>query len=170
MLLWLFALAFALHEFEEWNIHLWYARHWTNVDPDQVNARTVHTFLLLAIALGTAWTFIAARFRKPRTALLLALFPFVLIVYPHAFAHVWWTLEFGAYAPGVVTAVLLIIPATLALAFVAIRDGLLPRWSLLLLLAAPAAAVGLVAFVGNELPASGLPWLRIVALLHEPTG
>ena len=64
------------------------------------------------------WSGIAAHF-----AVLFFAFPFL-----HGFLHIYWVFYFSAYSPGVISAVLLLMPACALLAVRGVRDRLVPRW------------------------------------------
>ncbi len=79
------------------------------------------------------------------------LFFAIVLVLQNALQHVYWLFLFEAYAPGVVTSVFLLIPVTLYLIAMALRDRLLSWWYVVALLAL--MTPGLIATVesGNTL-------------------
>lgn len=109
--IWLLPAALAVHEFEEWNILEWYRAHWVNLDAGTMTDSSVHVWLLFLSAVGFIVTWVASASLGLRRAARLVVLPvFAVIILGHAGAHIFWTVRFGAYAPGVVTSVLLIIP------------------------------------------------------------
>ena len=135
---WLLAIAFALHEAEEWNIMAWYNQYYA--DPPQMSNAVTWFALALISAVGLVWTFLATRPKNQKiTAFVILFFPAAGAL-QNAIQHIYWTFLFGAYAPGVITSVLLLIPLTVYLAARAIRERLVPRWyvAVLLVLIVPA--------------------------------
>lgn len=167
--LWLLPAAFTLHELEEWNILAWYERYWTNLDPRQFNETVVHTFLIFAIVAFASWTWLALRLPL-RWAAHLVLVPFVLIVFGHSFLHVAWVVENGAYAPGVVTAAVLIVPITAYVVPLVVRERVVARSVALVLVAASLLQPLFGADPENEVPSEGMPHLRFAAGLLERLG
>ena len=170
---WLLPFAFALHELEEWNIAAWYQRYWTNVDAALVTQRNAWTWLVFASLVGFAWTALAARFRSARV-MFHVLLVFFVAVFSHCFAHVYWQISLGAYAPGVVTAVLLVIPITFYVTVRAIRERLVSAFFPIALLVLTILPVLMVLRLGNRLPEGGMPMLRFSSWLADlfgiPTG
>jgi Protein of unknown function with HXXEE motif len=124
-LLWLLPAAFALHEAEEWNLASWFPLHFTpRTEASDAGVRT----LLVAFSLGAfLLTGFAARLSTLRATLNVLLPFFVVVAVGNALTHVFWWLYFGAYAPGVVTAALLVTPATLWVSLRAVQAGLVSR-------------------------------------------
>jgi hypothetical protein len=146
-LVWLLPLAIALHELEEWNILGWYQRHLSDL-PRKTEAST-RAFLIFVSLLGLLWTAAATLAPPAVTAFLLS--PLVAVVLLNALQHVYWWIAFQAYAPGVITSVVLLIPVPVLLGGVALAQGLLPAWYVALLLVL--VALGLVQTIraGNRL-------------------
>ncbi len=153
---WLLPTSLALHELEEWNILEWYEAHWVNVDPVTMTPASVHVWLVFASVmafLGTAAVLCSRHFPLlARTSLLPA---FVIVVFGHAFAHIFWVWRFGGHAPGVVTSVFLIIPLTLFTLHSAHRDHMISRRYIAISLCA--ASMPLIAAIraGNVVPPEG---------------
>jgi hypothetical protein len=133
---WWLVLAFALHEAEEWNILAWYRAHYA--DLPGVNDLAVRTGLVAYVAIGALWTLAATRLPAPRAAAL-AVLPLAIFLLVNAIQHVYWTAHFAAYGPGIVTAVLIVTPAALALVRTTVAARLVPPWyvGLLVVLALP---------------------------------
>lgn len=123
---WLFAIAFALHEAEEWNIMVWYDQYFA--DPPRMSNAVTWFALAFISAVGLVWTFLATLPKNQKiTAFIILFFP-VALAFQNALQHVYWVFLFGAYAPGVVTSVLLLIPLTAYLVARAVREKSVPRW------------------------------------------
>ena len=123
----------AIHELEEWNIADWGARNFTN--HTGISDYAIWVGLVLITTVFVSWIYGATRLRSP-LAISLAAFPAVaLIAVGNAVQHVTWTFLFSEYAPGVVSAVVLVVPAS----FLAMWRMLQVRLLLLLLIGACAA-------------------------------
>ncbi len=125
-LVWLLPMAFALHEAEEWNIVPWFRASFTpQTELTDLGART----LLVAFSFAAfLWTGVASLLPTTRMTLLAVLPLFIVAGVGNALTHVYWLFYFGAYAPGVATAALLVAPATLFVSFRAVRERLVPGW------------------------------------------
>ncbi len=158
---WLFPVALALHELEEWNILDWYLEHWLEVDPHTMTPASVHVWLIFASVLGFLGTFAAVNAKNFELMVRLFLLPsFVVAVFGHALAHIYWTWLFAGYSPGVITSVFLVIPATLYLLVRARREGIISSRYLFASLSAATLPVALAVRTGNVVPSGGVPWLR----------
>ena len=122
-LVWLLPITFALHEFEEWNIMPWYREQFTN--PPTTSDLGVHTWLIGISLVGFFWTALACVLPTARATAALALPFFIVLVFGNALQHVYWQFAFGAYAPGVLAAAFLNIPAIVLLSWHALRNHLL---------------------------------------------
>jgi hypothetical protein len=127
--LWLLPAAFVVHDAEELATEsAWLAEHrqtlqatlqkflhWPGATvPEMGTTVNVGIAMLSLLALFTVVTVSATRYSRSRTALffyLVALGGFFV----HGFAHLGQTIVFGAYTPGVVTAVIVVIPISLFL-------------------------------------------------------
>jgi apolipoprotein N-acyltransferase len=165
-LAWLLPVAFALHELEEWNIAAWYRRYWANVDPAIVNQRNSWTWLVFASLFGFLWTFLASRFRNPAIMFHMLLLLFIA-VFSHGLAHVYWLFSIGAYAPGVVTSIILIIPVTAYVTYRAICDRLVSAAYVAVLFALTLLPVAWAIRLDNRLPDGGIPFLRFSSWLAD---
>ena len=163
--LWGLPVAWALHEAEEWFILSWYERYWTNLQ--DLSSLTVHTWLLFAAALGFVATFLFTRIGSIRAASGLALFFFVPMVVPNAIQHIFWVFYFGAYAPGVVTAVVLLIPVALYLTVRSVREARIPIWVAAAFYLPTVPTLLTTIRLGNEIPPGGLWFYRFSSRLAE---
>lgn len=168
--LWLVVAVFVVHELEEWNILSWYEAYWTNVDPETMTPRIVRTFLVAACALFALWAGAVMHFFSVRAATHLILAPFIVIVFGHAFLHAYWTMANGAYAPGVVTSLLLIIPGTTLVVLEAVRRELMAKWVAALLIALALGQLIGTRTIPNRVPDGGFPHLKLIARALELVG
>jgi hypothetical protein len=127
---WLFPLAVMIHEAEEWNIGAWYQRFWVNLPP--ITYTSVWTGLVFSVLVIFLWTAGATLFRSSRIIAFL-IFPWAAFLFLNALQHIYWTFLFGAYAPGVITAVLVIIPTVLYLVSRALRERHISIWFIIIL-------------------------------------
>ena len=112
-MLWLLGIVFVFHELEEWNLVTWQHAHFE--PPPQMTDREARTLLLLFAALGMSFTALCNWILGLRAALVVLLPLFVAIIFGNALTHIFWLFYFQAYAPGVVTSALFIVPLTLFL-------------------------------------------------------
>ena len=127
-LVWLLPVTYALHELEEWNILSWYQEQFGQVPTD--SDLVLHTWLIGISLVGFLWTSIGCVLPTPRATAIFTLTFFIAAVFGNALQHVYWQVAFGAYAPGVLAAVFLNIPAILLLSWHALRNRLV-RWPFL---------------------------------------
>ena len=105
---WLFPVAVSFHNLEEaiWLPGFWCAHGWNRVSGAQFRVAAV-----LVAALAFAVTYAAQRAGRATSARwILVAFCFVMLL--NALWHIGATLYLRVYAPGVVTAVLLVLPVT----------------------------------------------------------
>jgi hypothetical protein len=108
--LWLVAAAVAVHELEEWNIASWTARNFTN--HTGVSDPAIWVGLVVITGTFTAWIYAATRLENPVAIAAVALPAVALVAAGNAVQHVTWAFLFSGYNPGVVSAVLLVLPAS----------------------------------------------------------
>jgi len=135
--IWLFPVALALHEAEEWNILPWQQRNFVNLPAKTTTS--VRTVLVFVTLLGLLWTSLAALPKNPTIAAF-AFLPFAAIGFLNALQHLFYTLYFREYAPGVITSALLLLPISVYLAARAIQEDLVPVVYIV--------AIGMVAMLG----------------------
>lgn len=126
MLLWLFNLAFFIHELEEWNITKFELRNFVNI-PAVVTTRNARAWIGIICTICLLWCAVATLFGNPVIAAYVFL-PAVTLAIGNAIQHVYWTFYFRQYAPGVVTAILLVIPLSLLIFVQAIWQGYTSPW------------------------------------------
>lgn len=125
-LLWLFFFVFVLHELEEWNIDRFERLNFAGLPPAATD-RSARLWIACVILVGLVWIIAAALPGSPATAALIFL-PAVAILVQNALQHIYWSLYFRQYAPGVVTAVLLLIPLGLLIFVQSLQRGYIPAW------------------------------------------
>lgn len=164
-LLWLLPTTFALHEAEEWNIVPWFQTHFTpQTELTSAGART----LLVAFSLASfLYTAAASRLPSIRLTLFAVLPLFILAGVGNALTHIYWALHFASYAPGVATAALLVIPATLYVSARAVREAAIPLWFVGALYALALAPLVAVARAGSTLTPDQLALHRLGARLGQ---
>jgi hypothetical protein len=123
--LWLFPIATALHELEEWNIVRWYEQNF--VDLPRLTDKGARAWIVFSSVVGFVWTGIAVLFGNPTVAAFVLLLAFALML-QNALQHIFYLIYFRKYALGVVTSVLLLIPAISYLVVKAIQEGHVPAW------------------------------------------
>jgi hypothetical protein len=129
-LIWLFPIALALHELEEWNIIHWYHSHFVDL-PDKTQTST-RFFLVFVSLVGFVWTGIAAWSGEAPLAAYI-LFSFLAIVFLNCAQHIYWQILFKTYAPGILTSVFLLLPVIGILVYRALAENLISIWYVLLL-------------------------------------
>lgn len=123
--LWIFAVFFALHELEEWNILRWYQRNYTDLPPS--THTSVRYWIAAVILIGFAWCAVATLAGNAVFAAYVFL-PAIAIAFQNALQHIYWTFLFKQYAPGLITAVVCLIPLGAFLAIDSILQQLVPVW------------------------------------------
>jgi hypothetical protein len=121
-MVWLLPLVLAFHELEEWNIKAWNTANFTSAPDTPENA--IRVLLVLVITIGFLVTSIACSFKSVSKAAYFSLTFFVLVAFNNSLQHVYWQLSWGTYAPGVIAAVFLNIPAILLVSWHALANKL----------------------------------------------
>jgi len=132
-LIWLFPVVLLVHELEEWNIVNWYHQHFIDL-PDKTHIST-RFFLVFVSLVGFVWTGIAAVWGDETLAAYI-LFSFVAIVFLNFLQHIYWMFLFRAYAPGIISAVCLLLPVIVILVYRALVEAIVPVWYVLMLFVA----------------------------------
>jgi len=124
--LWLFLLAFVLHELEEWHITEFERRNFVEVPPT-ATGRSARMWIAFICAVGIIWCMASTLPGIPSVAAWIFL-PGIVAALTNALQHVYWTWYFKQYAPGVVTAVVLLIPIGGTVAAWAVHHRYVPVW------------------------------------------
>jgi hypothetical protein len=125
VVLWLFPIAFALHEAEEWNIVAWERRSFEGME--HATVRGARTWLVFISLIYFLWCAAATLPSNPVLAAFVFL-PAVAIAVQNALQHAYWAFHFRQYAPGVATSVLLVIPTGGYIVTRAVQGGYAPVW------------------------------------------
>jgi hypothetical protein len=125
-MLWLFLIAFVIHEVEECNITEFESRNFVGVPPT-VTKKNARVWIGIVCVTGFVWCAAATLPGNPTVAAYVLL-PAIALAMGNAFQHIFWTFYFKQYAPGVITAVLLIIPLGSYIVVTAIQQGYTSPW------------------------------------------
>ena len=125
-LLWVFFAFFVLHEFEEWNIDQFEHKHFESIPPAATD-RSARMWILFISLVGLIWCVIATAPGSPTIAAWVIL-PAIAIMLQNAVQHIVWSLYFRRYAPGVISAALLLIPSGSYILTRALQQGYIPVW------------------------------------------
>jgi hypothetical protein len=125
-LLWIFFLIFVLHEFEEWNIDRFERQYFEGLPPAATD-RSARMWIGFVSLVGLIWCAVAALPGNPTIAAWIFL-PAIAILLQNALQHIYWSWYFRQYAPGVITAALLLIPSGCYVIARAIEQGYVPAW------------------------------------------
>jgi len=125
-LLWLFVFAFIVHELEEWNITDFEHRSFVGA-PSTATTKNARIWIAFICTVGLIWCAAATLPGNPTVAAFVFL-PAVALAAGNALQHIFWSLYFRQYAPGVITAVLLLIPLGGYLTITAIHQDYVPLW------------------------------------------
>lgn len=148
-MLWLFLLAFIIHEIEEWNITDFERRHYVEL-PAIVTKRNARMWIKFICVVGIVWCTAATLPGNPKLAAYVFL-PAISLAFGNALQHVYWTLHFRQYAPGVISAVLLLIPISCYLFLRAVKLGYAPLWYAVVLAALIVPGLVNTVRAGNEM-------------------
>ena len=134
--LWIFVIAYALHELEEWNILRWYQRNYVDLPP--ATDKSVRAWIAFFSLICIVWCAVATLPGNPTFAAL-AFLPIIAVAVQNALQHVYWLSFFKQYAPGVVTSAVILIPLGGYVTIQAMWQTYVPVWyvGLLVLLIIP---------------------------------
>lgn len=85
----------------------------------------VRTFLVFLTLLAFLWTALAALTNDPKIAAFV-LFPFATGAFLNVLQHIFYTIYFRQYAPGLITSVVLVLPTVVYLTGRALGEDLVP--------------------------------------------
>jgi hypothetical protein len=124
--LWVFVLLFMIHELEEWNITKFEHRNFIGVPPG-TTAKSDRVWIAFISLVGCLWC-AAATLPGDPTIAAFVLLPALVLALSNALQHIFWTFYFKQYAPGVVSAALLLVPSICCLVAWAVLQGYAPIW------------------------------------------
>ena len=117
--------AFALHEFEEWNVLLWHQNHQSNIPAvSHIDLRTI--FLLLIVICFVVF-FTAIQFKNKRI-MAHVLFPLLSLMCYNGIVHLYWTFYFSDYSPGLIFGFFMGVPLISLIIYRIMRDNLISKW------------------------------------------
>ncbi|MBN1218742.1 MAG: HXXEE domain-containing protein [Anaerolineae bacterium] len=148
-MLWLFLIAFVIHEVEEWNITDFERRNFVGV-PATVTKKNARMWIGIVCVVGFAWCTAATLSGNPTVAAYVFL-PAIALALGNALQHIFWTFYFRQYAPGLVTAVLLLIPLGGYVFIRAVQQGYAPLWYVAILAGLIALLLVHTVRAGNEM-------------------
>ena len=122
--IWLFYIVFVLHELEEWNIDQFEHRNFVGLPPAATD-RSARMWIAFVCLVGLVWCAVATIPGSPSLAAWIIL-PAVAIMVQNALQHVIWSAIFRQYSPGLVSAVVLLIPLGSFMIARAVQQGFVP--------------------------------------------
>ncbi len=125
-ILWMFFAFFVLHEFEEWNIDRFEHKHFEGIPPAATD-RSARMWIGFISLVGLIWCAVATIPGSPAVAAWVML-PAIAIMLQNAIQHMVWSVYFRQYAPGVLSAALLLVPTGYYLFARALHQGYIPIW------------------------------------------
>jgi hypothetical protein len=148
-MLWLLLIAFVIHEVEEWNITEFERRNFIGVPPT-VTKRNARMWIGIICTVGFVWCAAATLPGNPTVAAYVFL-PAIALALGNAVQHIFWTFYFKQYAPGLITAVLLIIPLGCSIVVMALQQGYASLWYVAVLAALIVIPLFHTVKAGNEM-------------------
>jgi hypothetical protein len=124
--LWLLLLAFFLHELEEWHITEFERRNFVELPPT-ATGRSARMWIAFICTVGLVWCAAATLPGIPAVGAWIFL-PAIALMLLNALQHVFWSVYFKQYAPGVITALVLLIPIGGYVTAWAVQRGYVPLW------------------------------------------
>ena len=124
--LWLFLVVFIIHELEEWNIAQFERRNFIGL-PSFHTKKNARLWIGVICTVALVWCAIATLPGNPSFAAYLFL-PAIMLAVGNAFQHIFWALHFRQYAPGLISAVILLIPIASYAVFQAVHLRYVPLW------------------------------------------
>lgn len=123
---WIYCAFFVMHELEEWNIAAFEKRFFEGL-PAVHTARNARAFIGIAAVLAILWCAAASLAARPGVSAAIFL-PAIVIAATNGLQHVIWSIRFRALASGLLTSVLLILPASACLVTLILSRALVPLW------------------------------------------
>ena len=149
-LVWLLPAVLTIHELEEWNIKEWNTANFIGT-PDTPDS-AVRVLLVLVSIAGFLVTAIACAFSSSTKTAYITLTFFILVAFNNSLQHLFWQLYWGAYAPGVLAAAFLNVPAILLLSWHALKNRLVSPLYIAILYTTAVPALYLTFRQGRQFP------------------
>ncbi len=162
--MWVFLAATVLHELEEWNINAFERRHFSGV-PEYATTRSGRGVIAI-ISLAALLVGLLATLAGELTAAWIFL-PVVAFMTTNACQHVYWSIRFRHYAPGVATALALILPLGAFLVVRALSAGLVEPWYVAALAGVSVAVWAQTVREGGEMSSSVRSAYRIASWVTD---
>ncbi len=153
---WIFFACFVLHEFEEWNIDQFEHEHFEGIPPAATD-RSARLWILFISLVGFIWCMVATVPGSPEIAAWVIL-PAIAVMLQNAIQHIVWSVYFRAYAPGVISAALLLIPSGSYILARALQQSYIPAWYAFVWVAFVAAGFAQTVKAGNKMT----PFIRSI--------
>jgi len=122
----LFVLVFVVHELEEWNITDFERRNFVGLPPT-VTKRNARLWIAIICTVAVVWCAAAVLSGNATIAGYIFL-PAIFLALGNTLQQIFWTVYFKQYAPGVVTAVLLVIPVGSYVVYRAVQEWGVSLW------------------------------------------
>lgn len=129
--MWIIPIIFYLHEMEEWNIYDWY--HSTYQTPPPSTKLSMRIWLWLISIWGFMVTVISYIIPNKTISAMIILFLIVFTTF-NGLQHIYWTIAFKKYAPGVIWSSFGIIAGGIITAVILIQHSVAPGYILFLYL------------------------------------
>jgi hypothetical protein len=124
--LWLFVVAFMIHELEEWHIADFERRNFVGL-PEWHTALNARMWIAAISMIAVVWCATATIPGIPRVAAYVFL-PAMMLAAGNAVQHLIWTLLFRQYAPGLGTGLLMVLPLSIYLVIRAVNRQYVSLW------------------------------------------
>ncbi len=155
-IVWIFFAFFVLHEIEEWNIDQFEHKHFEGL-PAAATDRSARMWILFVSLVGLIWCVSATVPGSPTIAAWVIL-PAIAIMLQNAIQHIVWSVYFRQYAPGVVSAGLLLIPFGSYAFARALQQNYIPIWYAVVWMCFVAAGVAQTVKAGKKMT----PFIRAI--------
>ena len=131
-LIWVIPVVQLIHELEEWNILKWYKENYVDL-PDSTNL-SIRVWILFFSLFVYVWITLCF-FIPNRMMLIILVSLLIMITTQNGLQHLYWLFYFKKYAPGVVSFVILLLPLNTYIVYRILKQGLLPFWLLIIIMA-----------------------------------
>lgn len=126
-LIWIFAIVSVLHELEEWNILKWYERNYRDLPPSTNLSIRLWILSYSLVIILFVWI-VSVIPDKYISSILMMLF--VSLTIQNGLQHLYWTVYFKEYAPGLIFSVIIGFPVYSLIIVRVVNEGYLPLWAI----------------------------------------